>query len=169
MFVERSDATQRIQAMAASAATELLDAYGVKLTEAVEGWEESDEVLYSGVMGFIGERVRGTLLLAAPKDTVLATAPEDARPRDWVGELANQLVGRLKSKLMAHGVTVALSTPVVLSGVRLSPLPRSEVLPAVFETASGRVLVWLEVEVDPEFTLGSLRPLRATEGEFLVF
>jgi CheY-specific phosphatase CheX len=169
MFVERSDATQRIQAMAASAASELLDAYGVKLTETVEGWQESDEVVYSGVMGFIGERVRGTLLLAAPKETILATAPEDARPRDWVGELANQLVGRLKSKLMAHGVTVALSTPVVLSGVRLSPLPRSEVLPAVFETTNGRVLVWLEVEVDPEFTLGSLRPLRATEGEFLVF
>jgi CheY-specific phosphatase CheX len=169
MFVERSDATQRIQAMAASAAAELLDAYGVKLSDPVEVWEESDEVLFSGVMGFIGDRVRGTLLLAAPKDTILATAPEDARPRDWVGELANQLVGRLKSKLMAHGVTVALSTPVVLSGVRLSPLPRSEVLPSVFETPTGRILVWLEVEVDPEFTLGSLRPLRAAEGEFLVF
>jgi CheY-specific phosphatase CheX len=169
MFVERSDATQRIQAMAASAATELLDAYGVKLAESGQVWVETDEVLYSGVMGFVGDRLRGTLLLAAPKETILSTAPEDARPRDWVGELANQLVGRLKSKLMAHGVTIALSTPVVLSGVRLHPLPRSEVLPSVFETPSGRVLVWLEVEVDPEFTLGSLRPLRAAEGEFLVF
>lgn len=169
MFVERSDATQRIQAMAAGAASELLDAYGVKLAETAEVWEESDEVLYSGVMGFVGERVRGTCLLAAPKDTILSTAPQDARPRDWVGELANQLVGRLKSKLMAHGVTIALSTPVVLSGVKLSPLPRSEVLPSVFDTPNGRVLVWLEVEVDPEFTLGSLRPLRAAEGEFLVF
>jgi CheY-specific phosphatase CheX len=169
MFVERSDATQRIQAMAASAATELLDAYGVKVADAGSDWAESDEVLFSGVMGFIGDRVRGTCLLAASKSTILATAPRDARPRDWVGELANQLVGRLKSKLMAHGVTIGVSTPVVLSGVRLSPLPRSEVLPSVFETSSGRVLVWLEVEVDPEFTLGSLRPLRAAEGEFLVF
>jgi CheY-specific phosphatase CheX len=169
MFVERSDATQRIQAMAAGAASELLDAYGVKRGETVGVWEETDEVLYSGVMGFVGERVRGTCLLAAPRDTILATAPEDARPRDWVGELANQLVGRLKSKLMQHGVTIAVTTPIVLSGVKVSPLPRSEVLPSVFETPNGRVLVWLEVEVDPEFTLGSLRPLRASEGEFLVF
>jgi CheY-specific phosphatase CheX len=169
VFVERSDATQRIQAMAATAATELLDAYGVKLSEASTAWEETDELLYSGVMGFVGERVRGTCLLAAPRDTVLSTAPDGARPRDWAGELANQLVGRLKSKLMQHGVTIAVSTPVVLSGVKLYPLPRSEVAPSVFDTPSGRILVWLEVEVDPEFMLGSLRPLLAGEGEFLVF
>jgi len=168
-FVERSDATQRIQAMAATAAAELLQAYGVTLSPAAEGWVETDELLYSGVMGFVGDRVRGTCLLAAPKDTILSTAPADARPRDWVGELANQLVGRLKSKLMQHGVTIGVSTPVVLSGVKLSPLPRSDVAPSVFETPTGRLLVWLEVEVDPEFTLGSLRPLMAAEGEFLAF
>ena len=169
MFVERSDATQRIQAMAASAANELLDAYGVKLAETAEVWEESDEVLYSGVMGFVGERVRGTCLLAAPKDTILATAPQEARPRDWVGELANQLVGRLKSKLMAHGVTIALSTPVVLRGVKLSPLPRTDVEPVVFESTAGKVLVWLEVEIQAEFQLGEERALKASEGELLVF
>jgi hypothetical protein len=57
----------------------------------------------------------------------------------------------------------------VLCGVRLPPLPRSVVRPGVFEPTTGRVLVWVVVEVDPEFTWGSLRPLRATEGEFLVF
>jgi hypothetical protein len=39
----------------------------------------------------------------------------------------------------------------------------------VYDTTNGRVLVWRAVAVDPAFTLGSLRPLRATEGEFLVF
>jgi CheY-specific phosphatase CheX len=168
-FVERSDATRRIQAMAASAASELFDAYGVTPVGTSERWSEIDELFYSGVMGFVGERIRGTCLLAASPATILSTAPVDARARDWVGELANQLVGRLKSKLMQHGVTIALSTPVMLSGLRLSPLPRSEVPPSVFDTPTGRVLVWLEVEVDPEFTLGSLRPLMAAEGEFLVF
>ena len=93
-FVERSDATQRIQAMAALAATELLQAYGVKLSPTGEAWAENDELMFSGVMGFIGERVRGTCLLAAPRETILSSAPAEARPRDWVGELANQLVGR---------------------------------------------------------------------------
>ena len=73
----------------------------VSLTPA-QGWGESDEVMFSGVMGFVGDSVRGTCLLAAPQGTVQAAAPKDAGARDWVGELANQLVGRLKAKLMAR-------------------------------------------------------------------
>jgi hypothetical protein len=77
--------------------------------------------LFSGVMGFVGDSVRGTCLLAAPEGTIRAAAPHAAAARDWIGELANQLVGRLKAKLMARGGTIALSTPVVLRGVKLSP------------------------------------------------
>jgi CheY-specific phosphatase CheX len=169
MFVEQSQVTEAMQAMAAAACVELLHAYGVAATPAADGWVHTDELLFSGVMGFVGSDVRGTCLLAAPLAAVLATGPADARPRDWVGELANQLVGRLKLKLMARGVTIALTTPIVLSGMRLSPLPRGDVQPGVLETKSGRVLVWLEAEVDASFRLGSERPLRAAEGEFLIF
>lgn len=168
MFVERSEATSTIQSLAAAACVELMEAYGVELTPA-GGWAESDEVMFSGVMGFVGESVRGTCLLAAPQATVEAAAPRNASPRDWVGELANQLVGRLKGKLIARGATIALSTPVVLRGVKLSPLPRTDVQPVVFQSRAGKVLVWLEVEVDEAFRLGEQRALQASEGELLVF
>jgi CheY-specific phosphatase CheX len=168
MFVERSDTTRAIQALAGAACTELMQAYGVTL-QPTNGWGESDEVMFSGVMGFVGDAVRGTCLLAAPQGTVEAAAPRDAPARDWVGELANQLVGRLKAKLMARGATIALSTPVVLRGVKLSPLPRTDVDPVVFESTAGKVLVWLEVEIEDDFRLGEERALSATEGELLVF
>ena len=169
MFVERSDTTRAIQALAGSACTELMQAYGVTLAPTERGWTESDEVMFSGVMGFVGEAVRGTCLLAAPQATVDASAPRDASARDWVGELANQLVGRLKAKLMARGATIALSTPVVLRGVKLSPLPRTDVDPVVFTSTAGKVLVWLEVEIEDDFQLGEERALTASEGELLVF
>jgi len=169
MFVNRADATEGIQTMAGAACVELMRAYGVELSPEPAGWAETDELIFSGVMGFVGEKVRGTCLLAAPQATVLAAAPPNAVPRDWVGELANQLVGRSKSKLMARGATIGLSTPVVLSGVRLSPLPRNGVEPVVFRSASGRVLVWLEVEVETGFALGEERALKASEGELLMF
>jgi hypothetical protein len=70
---------------------------------------------------------------------------------------------------MARGATIALSTPVVLRGVKLSPLPRTDVQPVVFESTAGRVLVWLEVEIEDDFRLGEERALAATEGELLVF
>jgi CheY-specific phosphatase CheX len=168
MFVERSETTREIQSLAGSACVELMKAYGVELTSA-EGWGDSDEIMYSGVMGFVGDRVRGTCLLAAPQGTVIAAAPQEASARDWVGELANQLVGRLKAKLIARGATIALSTPVVLRGVKLSPVPRTEVQPVVFQSTAGKVLVWLEVEIEDDFRLGEERALSATEGELLVF
>jgi CheY-specific phosphatase CheX len=168
MFVERLETTRAIQDMAGAACTELMDAYGVQLVRA-QGWPETDEVMLSGVMGFVGDSVRGTCLLAAPQATIEAAAPRSAVARDWVGELANQLVGRLKVKLMARGATIALSTPVVLKGVKLSPLPRTDVAPVVFESRSGRVLVWLEVEIENDFQLGEQRQLAASEGELLVF
>jgi CheY-specific phosphatase CheX len=168
MFVERSETTRMMQSLAGAACVELMQAYGVDLTPG-NGWGDSDEVMFSGVMGFVGDSVRGTCLLAAPQGAVEAAAPKDAGARDWVGELANQLVGRLKAKLMARSVTIALSTPVVLRGVKLSPLPRTDVEPVVFQSPQGKVLVWLEVEIEDGFHLGEERALLASEGELLVF
>lgn len=168
MFVERSETTRAIQALAGAACVELMQAYNVELKSA-PSWSESDDVMFSGVMSFVGDSVRGTCLLAAPQGTVIAAAPRQASARDWVGELANQLVGRLKAKLMARGATIALSTPVVLRGVRLSPLPRTDVEPVVFQSPAGKVLVWLEVEVEADFQLGEERRPSVSEGELLVF
>lgn len=169
MFIDRLEITAEIQDLAAAACVELMGAYDVVLEPTQQSWDDSDEVLFSGVMGFVSDSVRGTCLLAAPESTLRAAAPDAAILRDWVGELANQLVGRLKSKLMARGETIKLSTPVVLSGVRLSPLPRTQAQPALFASSAGRVMVWLEVEVAPGFELGAERPLCASEGEFLMF
>ena len=151
------------------ACVELLQAYGVEALDAPEEWGTPDEFMLAGVMGFVSERLVGSCLLVGGRDVLMATAPKDARPRDWVGELANQLVGRLKSKLMGLGVTITMNTPVVLSGIRLSPLPRTDVAPKVHRTPLGRLLVWVEVEVDPEFSWGEPQELPATEGELVVF
>jgi len=62
-----------------------------------------------------------------------------------------------------------MTTPVVLSGIRLSPLPRTTIEPAVLDTPTGRVLIWLEVEVDAAFRFDTERPMAATEGDLLVF
>ena len=125
--------------------------------------------MLAGVMGFVSERLLGSCLLAGSHDVLMATAPKDARPRDWVGELANQLVGRLKSKLLGHGVTITMNTPVVLSGISLCPLPRTEVAPTVHSTPAGQLLVWVEIDVDPQFTWGEPLDLPATEGGLVVF
>ena len=161
----------RVADLGASVCVDLFAAYDVALVPGSYPWATSDERLLSGVIGFVGRGVRGTCLLAGNEGVLAATCPEGGRLRDWVGELANQLAGRLKVKLSSHGVDAWLTTPIVLSGVRLEPLPRGKLEPTVFSAAQGPVMVWVEVETDRDFALASVRPSASdgNEGEVLLF
>lgn len=170
MFSENQEIAHQASQLASAACVELFDAYGVSLSPSNVPWGQSDEALLSGVMGFVGETVRGTCLLAGEYAPLAASSPVGGRLRDWVGELANQLAGRLKTKLIARGVEVALTTPIVLSGVRLQPLPRGALEPTVFTSAAGVIMVWVEVEASDGLSLGSVRPkASSTEGDILIF
>jgi hypothetical protein len=159
----------QIGAMAARACVELFGAYGVALAPGTSRWAASDERLLSGSIGFVGQRIRGTCLLAAAESPLMASLPEHGTLRDWVGELTNQFVGRLKTKLLSRGVEVYVTTPIVLSGIRIQPLPRANVEPAVFACSAGDVLTWVEVETEERFVLGSEHPDRSGfEGDIIV-
>jgi hypothetical protein len=160
----------KISALGAEACTELFGAYGVGLSGAKKDWSSSDERLLSGSMGFVGRHVRGTCLLATTEAPLVRSCPTNGKLRDWVGELTNQFVGRLKTKLLGCGVEVFVTTPIVLSGVRIQPLPRGRLEPFVFSSDDGEVLAWVEVDVDEGFVLGSLHPGRSNaEGEVIMF
>ena len=170
MWIQTSETELTIGALGASACTELFQAYGVGLTPAQKAWGNSEERLLSGSMGFVGRHVRGTCLLATTEKTLLSSCPAQGKLRDWIGELTNQFVGRLKTKLLGCGVEVFVTTPIVLSGVRIQPLPRGHLEPTVFSSPAGDVLVWVEAETDEGFVLGSLHPGRSNvEGEVILF
>jgi hypothetical protein len=169
MWQQNQDVELELGSLGARACVELFGAYGIELTRGAGGWGENDERLLSGSVGFIGRRLRGTCLLAAPERPIAASCPErDGAIRDWVGELTNQFVGRLKTKLLARGVEVFVTTPIVLSGVRIEPLPRSRAEPAMFTSSAGPVLAWVEVETQPHFVLGSEHPGQSGEGDVIV-
>jgi len=165
MFEENESLGVRVGSLAASACIELFGAYGVELVDSGTRWELSDEPVLSGVMGFVGSRLRGTCLLASAAGPLAAACPQGGRVRDWIGELTNQLVGRVKTKLLARGVEVALTTPIILSGARLQPVPRGPLLPTVFSSSSGFVLVWIEAEAAGDVEFGSEHPRRENSGE----
>ena len=104
MLTENDTVSGRVGALVAEACVELFGAYGVLLSPVEAGLDEGDENVMSGVMGFVGTRLRGTCLLSSAKSTLDASCPAGNRARDWIGELTNQLVGRLKTKLIARGV-----------------------------------------------------------------
>ena len=155
--------------MAAEAWIELMADYGVALSVASGGWEaHAEDAKLFGVIGFGGKGVRSTCLIGAERSLVEASCRARGRSRDWIAELANQLVGRMKMKLLGHGVSVTMTTPLALSGVRVTPLPRFGVDRVSFSSALGAALLWLEIETDDNFVLSPLRPLSVEPGD-LVF
>jgi CheY-specific phosphatase CheX len=170
MFVDNNSVQNEVAALASEACVALFSAYNVVLARTTANIAKTENPMISSVMGFVGPDIRGTLLLTADHGPLLATRPCEGRLRDWAGELANQLVGQLKAKLLARGTDLALTTPVVLQGLRLEPLPKHEAEPAIFSGANGMVLVWVEVETVAGFELQAEGPSQtAAMGDIQVF
>lgn len=63
------------------------------------------------------ERVWGSSLLIADEGAVLGAADGAvADAADWLGELNNQLVGRLKNRLLRSGIGLQVSPPIPVVG-----------------------------------------------------
>lgn len=151
----------------------LFAAYGAELT-IERAYEPPGDVTFAGVIGFSGAQMRGNLMLAPNKQLLLASLPELAQQeasatRDWTGELANQLLGRLKTMLLACEVEIWMTTPIVIRGAYLSPVPKVESVPYHFKGPAGAVTVWFEAEVTPGVELSLVEPEGPTEGASFFF
>jgi hypothetical protein len=116
--------------------------------------------------------IRGAILLATSREPLGRTSPvNDTSFREWIAELSNQLLGRLKNKLLKRGVVLHMSTPVVLRGQHLTPLTRNELKPLVFDCDNGCVCVWMDVELTEGVDLTVVQEGAAmmNEGEGLLF
>lgn len=169
---QRSHETQRaIEDMAEEACLSLFDAYGVRLEIGKsDKVAASDGRSLSGIIGFTGQTITGMCLVDATEAPLAASNPTGGSLRDWVAELSNQLAGRLKHKLLAMGVEVYITTPIVLRATRIEPLPRTSMMPRIFHTDNGLVKLWVEVETSPDFQMvpGAAEEAVA-EGETLLF
>lgn len=140
---------ETIELLASDACITLFRDYSLELqrVESVARFADT-ELLFCVVIGFTGDQMRGSILLATTREPLGRTAPvSDTSFREWIAELVNQLLGRFKNKLVSRGVVLHVSTPVVLRGVHLTPLTRTELKPLVFDCDDGCVCVWVDAEL----------------------
>lgn len=105
------------------------------------------------VIGFTGSGIRGSLGLGMAAALRRELAPEGSDVEDWHAEIANQLLGRLKSKLLRYGAPIDMALPMVLRGVRLELVERDDLVTCPFEHATGWCATWLDVRLDPHVAL----------------
>jgi hypothetical protein len=169
MTLENEGTNARVAGLAAESCVALWRDYAIELTPGAynPGAANADSMLF-GAIGFVGESLRATCLLGADQQLLQASGRSENQPRDWIAELSNQLMGRIKMRLLGCGVNVKLTTPLALSGIKLRPLPRISQPPLAFDSEFGPVVVWLELESEPGFVLSDEKPLSVTPGD-LVF
>lgn len=166
---------------------EFFDGYGLDCTVTERHIDEVPRAELGSVVGFEGAALAGGLALVAPDSLVeqmlpvpRATERSVFQLRDWGGEMANQLLGRLKNKLSGaggRGNDFAIGTPTCMRGVsmRFSLLPDAYGASLRFSIASAKagVRVYLDCTVCevpvPLSGVGGPASGTVSEGELVLF
>jgi hypothetical protein len=132
-----------------------------------------EHFLLCGVIGFTSKHLRGALVLACTREPLERTNPGiNPSHRDWICELANQLLGRVKNQMLDRNVEIYQSTPVALRGDHLAPVFQQRLVAELFTAEGGVICVWMDCEFDegfaiPEASVCDAAPL--SEGEMSLF
>ena len=174
------ESLSRIDGFLSSSVTELFASHGLKLSE-VEYRGQGIELPFASTIGFTSTRLVGVLVLTLSRDIAERSMPASLRKgelseaiiADWTGELSNQALGRLKNRLYAVGIEIALSTPTVFAGKELRHFFQpSAVYRSVMLEDGGAILAELQADCDAGLEIGEAAegPEDAPpEGEALFF
>lgn len=78
----------------------------------------------AAIIGLCDPQVSASISLTTSRHAAAQLVnPSPIDPCDWLGELSNQLAGRLKNRLITYGRTPMLSTPTTVCGVWLEVEP----------------------------------------------
>jgi hypothetical protein len=134
---------------------DLFAAYGVSLKgneAAPESTGGAPTFAYLGVAGFRGPYFNGYIVLEANEAFLRHTNPTTSSCLDWMGELANQFLGRVKNRLLREGIQIQSIPPLVAAGHAASSLYAQDgATLSVLSDEGGSLLVWMKSQ--PVFDL----------------
>ncbi|MGC4093430.1 MAG: hypothetical protein QM756_37150 [Polyangiaceae bacterium] len=128
-----------------------------------------------GSITFSGRGCTGTLIVSMPEAVFALLKQEPGRPfagRDWIREAANQLLGRIKNRLMQFQVSISSGLPSTPGRDAIERLRgRSSLfLGYGFRTLRGRICVALGGEIDHSmFVYTGARVNLPNEGDIILF
>ena len=158
----------------ASAAAELFSEYHVALEDGdIGAYQSAGELAFIGVVRYMAAGLSGTLVLGLTHEILRRSNPCNTSDRDWAGELANQLFGRVKLKLLRRGLEMWSVAPAVVDGHHLVPAVSHPGFDPHFFRAdvTDCVALWIEIEVNSEIKLDPA-PVEETipsEGDLILF
>jgi hypothetical protein len=160
------------------AAIELFAACNLRVDRSQAALQHSlDELYCMSSLGYVGDGVRGVLVLAASH--VAAKAWSDAAGigecdhTDTVGEFANMMLGHLKARLLREGMPISLATPMTVSGagLRFSIPPGRHSSWQFFDGPTWRLGARLDASFDAGFQVHEVDAAQppAVAGDAMLF
>jgi hypothetical protein len=105
-----------LQSILAEACRDLFAAYGIDISD---GSSEENGSPLIGRIHFAGRDMSGNLTIGLDREQLKRSLPietdRQADLEDWVRELANQLMGLVKTQLQGKGINVILSLPLTVN------------------------------------------------------
>lgn len=134
---------------------DLIVSYTGSEANIISDFSDHLELEITSIVGLSSEEVSATVSLASSQEAALSLSTFPlACAHDWMGELANQLAGRLKNKLCAYGLQMNLSTPTTIQGNRLQLTSSAlETFSVNAQFPMGGAIAQISLNVDPNLDL----------------
>jgi CheY-specific phosphatase CheX len=125
---------------------------------------DKDSDVLSSMLGFSGSKIKAALVVESTHGGIAATNPQREYKTDldltdhtdWIGEIANQIVGNLKRIFRSYGVDFTMGTPVVMTGRNVHILSNSHVYRAlVFALNKHHMKISISVQLADDVNLES--------------
>ena len=155
----------------------LLSAYGLtaNVQEQRRGTSSRNKTNYVSLLGASGEGIGLSSVLKIDRDLVIDMHPlgsaNISQPdlEDWCLELNNQLIGRLKNKLLGYGRVVIVGLPMLLTGTDVSAVnpPNSKVQQYSVESADGQITLTLATLIAHDVELQEMEPSMNEEAALI--
>lgn len=122
---------------------------------------------------FSGRGMSGTLGLLMPTsvfDLVKQNPQRRYAGQEWIRESVNQLLGRIKARLLQFQVTLQIGLPVQMTPKSLQQLTAQGIVAVYrFRTLRGEISVTLSGKIDYSVLEYSGKTSFATEGDIILF
>ena len=175
-----ADSRSSLDTMIQGSAVDLFHSCGLAVAPVARSQVRSDVLQtpeLGGIISFVGRGFTGTLTVGISPAVFALIKQDPMRPytgRDWVREMTNQLLGRIKSRLLQFHITLQAGLPTVMGSDAIErQRARGGLFSAYkFRTLRGDVLVTLSGDIDPGiFVYTGAAPATgvATEGDVILF
>ena len=140
---------------------ELFSVYGLTSGGRDAGARKRHEMRYVSILSATGEKIRLLSTLNVDESLLASMHPSGARElsqrqlEDWCRELNNQLMGRMKNKLLRVGCEVMTGLPSLITGTDVSAVssPDLDFREYFFASAQGRLESTLAMLLAPDLAL----------------